>query len=245
MTKTSAILLTEALTPPQALVRAGLETLPAIIRGRGERASRRFIEFFTASIRNRNTRAAYARAAKQFLGWCEDRRLELHDIDALTVAAYVEQLGSRTAKPTVKQHLAAIRQLFAYLTSGGILEINPAASNGRLFTPAMDLISINARVDQALADNRRAENVLIGMAIGIFVIGVSAVFTGFWLKNPYVASGSMLTQGFLYWPIREVGRLRRDNLILQTFPALASVLPAKQVAQEIVKLLKHLRGEKE
>jgi site-specific recombinase XerD len=44
------------------------------------------------------------------------------------VAAYVEQLGSRTAKPTVKQHLAAIKQLFAYLTSGEILEVNPAAS---------------------------------------------------------------------------------------------------------------------
>jgi hypothetical protein len=58
----SPILLTEALTPPPALVRAGLETLPAIIRNRGERASRRFIEFFTASIRNRNTRAAYMRA---------------------------------------------------------------------------------------------------------------------------------------------------------------------------------------
>src|SRR5208282_6656225 len=111
------ILLTEALTPPPALVRAGLEKLPAIIRGRGERASRRFIEFFTANIRNRNTRAAYARAVKQFFDWCEDRRLELHDIDALTVAAYVEQMVSRTAKPTVKQHLAAIKQLFAYLTS--------------------------------------------------------------------------------------------------------------------------------
>jgi site-specific recombinase XerD len=58
----------------------------------------------------------------------EDRRLELHDIDALTVAAYVEQRGSRTSKPTAKQHLAAIKQLFAYLASGGILEVNPAAS---------------------------------------------------------------------------------------------------------------------
>src|SRR6202521_5879912 len=101
------ILLTEALTPPPALVRAGLDALPAIIRDRGERTSRRFIEFFTASIRN--TRAAYARAVKQFLDWCEDRRLELYEIDPLTVAAYVEQLGSRTAKAPVKQHLAAIR----------------------------------------------------------------------------------------------------------------------------------------
>jgi len=43
------------------LVRAGLEALPAIVRVEGERASRRFIEFFTATIRNRNTRLAYAR----------------------------------------------------------------------------------------------------------------------------------------------------------------------------------------
>jgi hypothetical protein len=33
----------------------------------GERASRRFIEFFTANIRNRNTRMAYARAVKAVL----------------------------------------------------------------------------------------------------------------------------------------------------------------------------------
>jgi hypothetical protein len=51
-----AILLTDAIMPPSGLVRAGLEGLPAIIQGRGERASRHFIEFLTASIRNRNTR---------------------------------------------------------------------------------------------------------------------------------------------------------------------------------------------
>jgi len=44
------IRLTEEIVPPPALVRAGLETLPAIIRARGERASRRFIEFFTAGL---------------------------------------------------------------------------------------------------------------------------------------------------------------------------------------------------
>ena len=122
------ILLTDEIVPPPALVRAGLEALPVIIRAQGERASRRFIEFFTASIRNRNTRGAYARAVKQFLDWCDDRRLGLADIEAISVATYIEQLGARASKPTVKQHLAAIRQLFDYLTTGGILEVNPAAS---------------------------------------------------------------------------------------------------------------------
>jgi hypothetical protein len=40
---------------------AGLESLPAIIRAQGDRASPRFIEFFTATILNRNTLMAYAR----------------------------------------------------------------------------------------------------------------------------------------------------------------------------------------
>src|SRR5712692_236663 len=122
------ILLTDAIAPPPALIRAGLDALPAIVRAQGERASRRFIEFFTANIRNRNTRMAYARAVKQFFDWCDEHRLELHEIEAVTVAAYIKQLGNQASKPTVKQHLAAIRQLFDSLTTGGILEVNPAAS---------------------------------------------------------------------------------------------------------------------
>ena len=51
------ILLTDEIKPPPALIRAGLDALPAIVRAQGERASRCFIEFFTASIRNRNTQA--------------------------------------------------------------------------------------------------------------------------------------------------------------------------------------------
>ncbi len=107
------ILLTDEIKPPPALIRAGIEALPAIVRAQGERARRRFIEFFTASIRNRNTRTANAHAVKQFFDWCDEHRLELHEIEAITVAAYIEQLGNQASKPTVKPHLAAITQLSA------------------------------------------------------------------------------------------------------------------------------------
>jgi hypothetical protein len=40
-------ILTDEIVPPPALIRAGLVALPSIIRAQGERASRRFIEFFT------------------------------------------------------------------------------------------------------------------------------------------------------------------------------------------------------
>ena len=74
MASRQPIVLTDEIIPPPALIRAGMDALPSIIRAQGERASRRFIEFFTANIRNRNTRTAYARAVKQFLDWCEDRQ---------------------------------------------------------------------------------------------------------------------------------------------------------------------------
>jgi site-specific recombinase XerC len=37
-------------------------------------------------------------------------------------------LPFEASNPTVKQHLAAIRKLFDYLTTGGILDSNPASS---------------------------------------------------------------------------------------------------------------------
>jgi len=122
------IVLTNEIAPTPALMRAGMDALPAAILAHGERASRRFIEFFTATIRNRNTRTAYARAVKQFFDWCEDHRLGLDDIEPIAIAAYIEQLGTNVAKPTVKQNLAAIRHLFDYLVTGGLLPSNPAGS---------------------------------------------------------------------------------------------------------------------
>lgn len=106
--------------------RKGLTTVPALIADEGEQAARRFLEFFTANIRNRNTRAAYAQAVAQFLSWCEERRLSLKTIEPITVAAYIESHPG--ADPTKKQHLAAIKMLFDWLVTGQVISVNPAAS---------------------------------------------------------------------------------------------------------------------
>jgi hypothetical protein len=63
--------------PSRDLDRAGLERLPAMIARAGEGAAWRFVEFFTANIRNRNTRAAYAQAVAQFFRWCEARSIAM------------------------------------------------------------------------------------------------------------------------------------------------------------------------
>ena len=93
-----------------------------------ERAEQRFWEFFSAHIRNRNTRLAYLAAVRRFAGWCERRGLALDQVEPVVVAAYIEQLTAARSAVTVKQHLAALRMLFDWLVVGQILPFNPASS---------------------------------------------------------------------------------------------------------------------
>jgi len=110
--------------------------VPQIIAAAGPNAQRRFVEYFTARIRNRNTREAYYRAVRYFCDWCAHCQIELDKIEPTLVAAYIEQLmrkrNARTGLPcapaSVKQHLAAIRMLFDYLVTGGVVPFNPASS---------------------------------------------------------------------------------------------------------------------
>jgi site-specific recombinase XerD len=102
--------------------------VPALIAAEGHAAAWRYIEFFTANIRNPNTRRAYARACQRFLAWAEDRGLTLTTIRPFDVAAYVEARQQSHSAPDVKQQLAAVRMLFDWLVTGQIVPVNPAAS---------------------------------------------------------------------------------------------------------------------
>jgi site-specific recombinase XerD len=68
------------------------EELPALFLP-SEKAAERFFDFFTANIRNKNTRRAYYRAACRFADWCEGRELgSLAEVKPIHVAGYVEAL---------------------------------------------------------------------------------------------------------------------------------------------------------
>jgi hypothetical protein len=75
--------------------------VPAAIAAAGEHAARRFLEFFAATIRNKNTRAAYYRAVCHFFAWLEQHGIdELVGIEPLHVAAYslAPDAGSRARR---------------------------------------------------------------------------------------------------------------------------------------------------
>jgi site-specific recombinase XerD len=102
--------------------------VPAIIADLGEAAGWRYVEFFTANIRNAHTRRAYARACSRFFGWCEQRGLTLTAIRPHDVAIYIEQLQNEASAPSVKQQLAAVRMMFDWLVVGQIVPANPASA---------------------------------------------------------------------------------------------------------------------
>jgi integrase/recombinase XerD len=104
-------------------------SLSPLVSRRGEHAERRFLEFFAVTIRNIHTRKAYIRAVSNLLDFCEEHGvIDITQIQPMMVAGYIEKRCQEKAKPTVKQELAAIRQMFDYLVTGHIVEVNPALS---------------------------------------------------------------------------------------------------------------------
>jgi hypothetical protein len=70
--------------------------LPNLIGASGEHAAFRFIEFFTVTIRNVNTRTAYGRAAAAFSHCCEEQGITVpKDVQPIHIAA-----GHSNAKTT-------------------------------------------------------------------------------------------------------------------------------------------------
>ena len=147
-------------------------TLPAVLQDAGEDTAERVIEFFTAEIRNSNTREAYARAVRRFFRWAAQHQLGLSDIEPVHVAAYVEE--DDRAPATVKQNLAALRRLFDFLVTGQVLEANPAepvrspklqADNGK--TPALTAEEARELLDSIVAEKQELPQLRDRAIIGV------------------------------------------------------------------------------
>ncbi len=132
-----------------------LLALPRIVATAEPHVQARFVEFFAATIRNANTRRAYARAACDFLGWCADVGVTaLPQVTPLHVATWIEQLGLTLSVPTVKQRLAAVRHLFDWLVrsqivaqSSAVSVRGPAHSARTGKTPVLDPLEARALID--------------------------------------------------------------------------------------------------
>jgi integrase/recombinase XerD len=103
--------------------------LPEILLRAGPAAVFAAEEFFFGTIRNANTRAAYLRAIKRFLAWCEERKLELVRISPKDVGQYMDWLQEKNlGVATRKQHLAGIRHFLDGMVTRHAILLNPALS---------------------------------------------------------------------------------------------------------------------
>ena len=107
--------MSEALVPAPSAGRVEIErpgaaavALPAVIVDAGPAAVERFLEFFAAAIANGRTRAAYGRAAGQFLAPGAARGASRCGRSRRSTSPPTSG-RTRDRCPTVKQHLAAIR----------------------------------------------------------------------------------------------------------------------------------------
>jgi integrase/recombinase XerD len=162
--------------------------VPALVADVGPRAAKRFANFF-GSIDNDNTRGAYQRACHCFFAWCDANGLdELAAIEPIHVGAYVKSMAGKFEKPTVKQHLAAIRMLFDYLIVGQILAINRAhavrgpkhsikrgktpvlsAAQARQLLDSIDVSTVVGLRDRALIALMTFSFARVGAAVGMRV----------------------------------------------------------------------------
>src|ERR1700723_1681658 len=115
-------------TPGTLATQTDTYIVPALIADAGDPAAWRYVEFFTANIRNPNTRRAYARACVSFFAWCDEHGLTLTTIRPHDVATYIETRHQTHSAPDVKQQLAAVRMLFDWLITGQVVPVNPAAA---------------------------------------------------------------------------------------------------------------------
>ena len=65
--------------------------IPALIAASGERAARRFLEFFAANICNQHTRRVHGRVVAEFLAWRDDQGVpSVPAVQPLHLAAWIE-----------------------------------------------------------------------------------------------------------------------------------------------------------
>src|SRR5271163_486588 len=101
---------------------------PALVAASGPRSSCRFLEFFTANIRNAHTRRACARAAVEFFDWLAAKGvMQLAAIESVHVATYIEELQRGRSAPTAKLRLADLRRLLDWMVTSQIMQTNPTA----------------------------------------------------------------------------------------------------------------------
>ena len=125
--------MTTAIVPTARADLANVQGQVPALYAHDEPTAKRTFEFFAVSIRNPNTRKAYARAAAEFASWCEGHGIaDVRQVQPVHVAAYIE--GLQIAAPSVKVSPALSSTLTWLIPGSGI---SAGSSAVAMLTPAL------------------------------------------------------------------------------------------------------------
>lgn len=96
------------------------------------------------------------------------------------------------------------------------------------------------RIDQVLRDNRRTETLFISLSVILFLLGIVAVVLALVTGRLVLASPSVVTTSLLYWPMKQIRKIRKENIALAIAPALIARLPDVDAAAQIQRVLEKL-----
>ena len=104
---------------------------------------------------------------------------------------------------------------------------------------------ITTRIDEVLRQNKRVEWTYISLTVLLFLTGIACFISALVSGEFLWSTPSAITTSLLYWPLKEIKRIRQKNIALATAPVLITQLPKTKAAEEIQKLLQTLYGEDE
>lgn len=93
------------------------------------------------------------------------------------------------------------------------------------------------RIDDVLGQNRKIEWTYIILTVLLFGCGIACMICALVSGNYVWSSPSAVTTGLLYWPLKEIKGIRRNNIALATAPILIATLPPQEAAKELQILL--------
>ena len=100
------------------------------------------------------------------------------------------------------------------------------------------------RIDLVLRENKKIEWTYILLTVVLFGCGIACIVCALVTGRYLWSAPSTITTGLLYWPLKEIKSIRRNNIALATAPILIATLPPDQAAREIQLLIHTLYEDK-
>ncbi|MEZ5357505.1 MAG: hypothetical protein R3F48_01660 [Candidatus Zixiibacteriota bacterium] len=98
------------------------------------------------------------------------------------------------------------------------------------------------RIDDVLEMHKRTYWIIVFMALVVFVVAISLLVIGVLMESKFILGCSSIISG-MYWAIKKITRIRKEDIYLAVVPRLVRILPPEKASDEIIKMLEGLRKE--